>query len=126
MNRRTLVLTAGLIAIGAGFANGAGAQMADIKGVLTFESGGEIPKGQISVTLSNPVTATGAEKTLLESDGTATSIPFSVSLADTARDAGKLKIIVRLEREDGWLLARGSALIEAGEQVEIQLNTAVY
>ena len=126
MNRRALVLSAGLLAAGAALANGAGAQMADIRGTLTFESGSEIPKGQISVTLSDTAKTLGAERILLESDGTTTSIPFSVQLPKTARDAGTLKIVVRLEREDGWLLARGSSLVDSGAPVEIQLNTVIY
>jgi hypothetical protein len=34
--------------------------------------------------------------------------------------------VVRLERADGWLLARGSARIEAGAPVEVTLNTVMY
>ena len=43
-----------------------------------------------------------------------------------AAGAPTQQIVARLEREDGWLLARGSAQIEPGAPVEITLFTVMY
>jgi hypothetical protein len=37
-----------------------------------------------------------------------------------------LRIVARLERADGWLLARGSARFEAGAPLEVALRAVVY
>jgi hypothetical protein len=37
-----------------------------------------------------------------------------------------LQIVARLERADGWLLARGSTQFAAGGSVTVTLNEAVY
>jgi hypothetical protein len=37
-----------------------------------------------------------------------------------------LRIVARLERADGWLLARGSAQLEAGAPVHVTLNVVMY
>jgi hypothetical protein len=34
--------------------------------------------------------------------------------------------VARLERADGWLVARGSAELEAGSPVSVTLNAVMY
>jgi hypothetical protein len=37
-----------------------------------------------------------------------------------------LQIVARLERADGWLVARGSARFEAGSPVYVTLSAVMY
>lgn len=116
-DRRALLLAAGgglAAAASAGFAVGG-----EIRGVVEYEGGGPIPRGRLLIGQED---AGDAPATRIDSDGKSASIAFS--LVDGA--TGGRRVVVRLERADGWLLARGSATPEPGRPVTVTLYAAMY
>ncbi len=103
-----------------------------IRGTVEFEGGAAIPEGRLVVTLEdrNPTKDAQAGKAAqarvdMDSDGAATALEFDLP-ATGASAPQKGEIVVRLERADGWLLARGSSPLKQGEPVRITLFTAMY
>lgn len=134
-DRRAILFAAGTAALVA--ATGAvAAQAADIRGVVAFEGGTAIPEGRIEVYLDAPATgsvagsAAGggarvqASKARLASDGGMKSVEFSLPAGATVSQPQQ--VVAQLLREDGWLLARGSAEVKDGATVEITLYTVMY
>lgn len=126
---RSILMAAGTAAVFAVAVAGAtAAQPTDIRGTVTFDGGVVIPKGHIEISLKETASAKNAASpataAALESDGGARTIEFSLP-ADPATSSAR-EVVVRLEREDGWLLARGSATIKPGAPVEITLFTVMY
>jgi uncharacterized lipoprotein YbaY len=128
-NRRTVLMTAGAAAVAAA-AGSAAAQSADISGAVTFEGGAAIPEGHIEVYLEDPAIQDSARRraatTRIVSDGASKAIAFSLSPPVGWTASPTLQIVARLERADGWLVARGSARFEAGSPVSLTLNTVMY
>ncbi len=128
-DRRTVLVTAGAAAVAAA-AGPVAAQSTDISGEVTFEGGAAIPKGHLEIYLEDPAIQDKARrraaKTRIESDGGSKEIAFSLSRPASSADSPTLRIVARLERADGWLVARGSARIEAGSPVHVTLNTVMY
>jgi uncharacterized lipoprotein YbaY len=128
-DRRTLLITAGAAAVAAA-AGPAAAQSTDIGGAVTFEGGAVIPKGHLEIYLEDPAIQDNAQrrvaKTRIESDGASKTIEFSLSPLASSTASPTLQIVARLERADGWLVARGSARFEAGSPVYVTLNTVMY
>ncbi|MBC9247632.1 hypothetical protein H4P12_13170 [Paracoccus sp. 11-3] len=130
-DRRAILLAAGTAALVATTGTVA-AQAADIRGVVEFEGGTAIPEGKIEVYLDDPATgpATGdtargqASKAQLASDGGMKAVEFSLPV-DPAGQSSQ-QIVAQLLREDGWLLARGSAEVKAGAPAKITLYTVMY
>ncbi len=126
-NRRTILIAAGAAAAAA-VADTALAQSTNIRGIVNYEGGTAVPEGQIAIYLEDPALPNGtqnrAAETHVKSDGGARTIAFSFPPPESSSPT--LQIIARLERKDGWLLARGSAQYEAGAPVSITLNTAMY
>ncbi len=110
MNHRALILTAALMA------GPNEAQSGDIEGSLVFQAGAAIPAGRIELSLRN----NAPPDIQITSDGTARQIAFTLTGPLPAR------IVARLERPDGWLLARGSATLEPGKPVEVTLHPVLY
>src|SRR5262245_46852190 len=110
-DRRTVLMTAA--AAVAAVAGSVAAQSTDIRGAVTFEGGAEIPKGHIEVYLEDAAIQDNAQrrvaKTRIESDGGSKAIEFSLSALPASTASTTLRIVARLERADGWLVARGSA-----------------
>lgn len=107
------------------------AQATEIHGEVVYEDGRAIPEGQIEIYLEDSATQDNAQRhaseTLIKSDGGSKMIVFSFSPeAHWDPTSPTLQIIARLERADGWLLARGSTKLEPGSSVFITLNTAMY
>jgi len=126
--RHGSLLAAGLLAAGIGTAAPSiSAQAADIGGTILFEGGAKIPEGRVAVFLEDSA-ATGVRGsgTRLESTGAAKAIAFSLPGTDDITASRTLQVVARLEREDGWLLARGSAKVRAGGPVDITLFKAMY
>ena len=129
-NRLSALMAAGAVT----FATSTGAVMAQpdkMQGIVQFENGLAIPKGQIEIYLEDSAIQTTAResplKTQLESHGKERTMIFSLpSSALVNARSDTVQIVARLERDDGWLLARGSAQLEAGQPVEITLNTVMY
>ena len=128
-DRRTVLLAAGVAAVAAA-AGTVAAQSTDIRGTVTFEGGGVIPKGHLEIYLEDPAIQDKerrrAAKTSVKSDGGSKTIAFSLPLPASSTASPTLQIVARLERADGWLLARGSAQFEAGSPVYVTLNTVMY
>ncbi|WP_299911646.1 hypothetical protein [uncultured Paracoccus sp.] len=128
-DRRRLLFAAGTAAV-AVVAGSVSAQSGGVSGTVTFEGGGPIPKGQIEITLENSAVAKTAQSLAatagVESNGKATALEFTLPAATLAKAVPTQEIVAQLLREDGWLLARGSAQIEPGAPVEITLYTVMY
>lgn len=127
-DRRTVLMAAGAAVVAAA-AGTVAAQSMDIRGAVKFEGGAVIPEGHIEIYLEDPAVQDNARrrtaKTRIKSDGLSKTIAFSLPSSSTA-SSPKLQIVARLERVDGWLLARGSAQFETVSPAYITLNTAMY
>ncbi|RVE91669.1 hypothetical protein [Sinorhizobium meliloti] len=127
-DRRTVLMTVGAAAVAA-VAGPVAAQSPDIRGAVTFE-GGAVPEGHLEIYLEDPAIQDKARRrateTRIKSDGTSTSIAFSLSPPVSVKASPTLRIVARLERADGWLVARGSTRFEAGSPVYVTLNAVMY
>jgi uncharacterized lipoprotein YbaY len=128
-DRRAVLMVGGAAALAAA-TGAASAQSTDVRGVVTFAGGRSIPEGNIKIYLENLAIQDSAQRRVAEtrvnSDGGSKTIDFSFSRPASTTASPTLQIVARLERADGWLLARGSAQIKASVPVEITLNDAVY
>lgn len=129
-NRRNLLKTAGATALTVATAQAA-AQSGEVRGTVTFSDGSQIPAGYLKVRLEDPTVRNKAQRRLAEvrikTKGADKAVPFVLAAsADSSTASAKLEIVARLEREDGWLIARGSAQFEAGRAVNVTLNTVQY
>lgn len=126
-DRRTMLLAAGTAAVAA-VAGAAPAQSPDIRGTVEFEGGAFIPKGQLAITVEDPALRDdpqhSAASMRVESDGGSRMMDFSLPQAGPASESAQ--VVARLERADGWLLARGSAPLEAGAPILVTLYTVMY
>ena len=99
-----------------------------IDGIVAFAEAAPIPKGRVVIELEAPQHA--AIRTTLRSDGTARAIPFSIDGIDglPSANAPRARLVGRLERNDGRLLARGTAPLREGGAgpVSIVLYAAMY
>lgn len=128
-DRRTMLMTVGAVAVAA-VAGSVAAQSADIRGAVTLKSGAVIPEGHLEIYLEDPAIQDAAQRrtveTRIESDGRLGAIAFSLTLPAGSSPSSTLRIVARLERADGWLVARGSTKLEAGQPVNLTLNTVTY
>lgn len=128
-DRRTVLMTVGAAAVAAA-ARSVAAQSTDIRGAVTFESGAVIPKGHLEIYLEDPAVQDSARRrateTRIKSDGGSKTIAFSLTPPASLSASRTLRIVARLERADGWLVARGSTQLKAGEPVNVTLNTVMY
>ncbi|PSJ51353.1 hypothetical protein [Kumtagia ephedrae] len=128
-DRRTVLITAAAAAVAAA-AVPVAAQSPHIRGEVTFAGGAVIPKGDLEIYLEDHAaqdkTQRRAAATRLKSDGGAKAIAFSLAPPVSPAASQTLRIVARLERADGWLLARGSTEVEAGSAVQVTLNTVMY
>ncbi len=127
--RRTVLMAAGAAAVVAA-AGTATAQSTDIRGEVTFKGDVAIPEGHLEIYLEDPAIKDKAQrraaKTRVKSDGGSKAIEFSLPLTKSPTVSPTLQIVARLERADGWLVARGSARVEAGSPVHVTLKTVMY
>ncbi len=128
-DRRTVLMTVGAAAVAA-VAGPVAAQSTDIRGTVTFEGGAVIPKGHLEIYLEDPAIQNNARRrateTRIRSDGGSRTIAFSLSPPASSTASPTLRIVARLERADGWLVARGSTQLEAGSPVNVTLNAVMY
>lgn len=126
-DRRTILLAAGTTAMAA-VTGAAAAQSGQISGTVTYEGGTAIPKGQIVISMDGNTSADNARaaQATLNSDGKSASVDFVVSMPARSANAAPAEIIAQLLREDGWLLARGSAALVHGAPLAITLYTVMY
>lgn len=128
-DRRTVLMAAGAVAVAAA-TGAAAAQSTDIRGSVTFVGGKAIPEGHLEIYLEDPAIQDSgrrrAAKTSLKSEGGSKTIEFSLPLPASSTASPTLQIVARLERADGWLVARGSAQFEAGLPVHVTLKAVIY
>ena len=103
-------------------------EAADITGTVELAGGEAIPKGQVRIYIegSDAGAPQGDREAKVRSDGGLKTVDFSLAQPATPSAMPSLRVIARLERDDGWLLARGSALAESGSPVRIILRTVMY
>jgi uncharacterized lipoprotein YbaY len=128
-DRRKVLMAAGAAAVAAA-AGPVAAQSTNIHGAVTFEGGAVVPNGHLEIYLEDPAIQDNARrrvaKTRIESDGKSKAIPFSLSPPASSTASPALRIVARLERADGWLVARGSTQFEVGSPIHVTLNTVMY
>lgn len=128
-DRRTVLMTVGAAAVAA-VAGSVAAQSTDVRGAVTFESGAVIPEGHLEIYLEDSADQDSAQRrtteTRVKSDGKSKTIAFSLTPPASSSASPTRRIVARLERADGWLVARGSTQFKAGEPVNVTLNTVMY
>lgn len=129
-NRRAVLMAAGAAAVVAATARAA-AQSTHIRGTVAFKGNEAIPEGQLDIYLEDPAikekTQRRGAETRIKSSGGSKKLEFSLPLtASPAAASPTLRIVARLERADGWLVARGSAKVEVGSPVHVTLKTVMY
>jgi uncharacterized lipoprotein YbaY len=128
-DRRTVLIAAGTAAVVAATRQAA-AQSADFRGTVTFKGGAVIPKGRLEIYLEDPAIQDKAKrraaKTRIESNGKSKAMAFSLTMPAGLAASPTQRIVVRLERADGWLLARGSAQAGAGSPAKVALSAVIY
>jgi uncharacterized lipoprotein YbaY len=128
-DRRTVLIAAGTAAVAA-VARQATAQSTDFRGTVIFKGGAVIPEGRLEIYLEDPAIQDKARrrtaKTHIESDGKSRAMAFSLATPAGLAGSSTQRIVARLERADGWLLARGSAQVGTGLPVQVALSAVVY
>jgi hypothetical protein len=124
-DRRSVLAAAGTAALLA-LAGPAQAEDQEIRGTVAFVGDTLIPKGQIRIRLEGLGDDTPRPEAELASDGRATEVDFRI-LLPAAQGAGTgARIVGRLERKDGWLLARGSVQVRTDLPIALVLHTVMY
>lgn len=128
-DRRTVLIAAGTAAVAAATRQAA-AQSTDFRGTVTFKGGAVIPKGRLEIYLEDPAiqdkTQWRTAKMHIESDGKSKAMAFSLATPAGLAASPTQRIVARLERADGWLLARGSAPVGIGSSAQVALSAVVY
>jgi hypothetical protein len=128
-DRRTVLVAAGAAAVAAAPGTVA-AQATDIQGAVVFESGADVPEGVLVIYLEDRAAKGGVPRRRaemrLQSDGKLKTVEFSVASPAAAIASPNLQIVARLERADGWLVARGSTTFKAGSPVKVTLSPVMY
>lgn len=128
-DRRTVLLAVGTAAFAAAALAGTARPM-EVEVTVGFEGDEFVPKGQLVVYLDDPASPDDArslaEATNVGSDGGSRNIDISLPLPPGADTSSPQQIVARLERPDGWLLARGSTQLDTGAPVIITLYTVMY
>lgn len=130
INRRSILMATGAV-IATAAAGTVSAQSTDSRGTVNFEGGKVIPEGHVEIYVEDPAIRdtmlNRATRTHLQSYGISKTIDFSFSQpAGLTASSPTLQIVARLERVDGWLLARGSSKFVPGSPIYITLNTVMY
>lgn len=126
-DRRAVLAAAGAAAVAAAAGPGA-AQAPDVRGAVAFDGGAAIPEGRLRLYLEDPAVADAqprVSEAFAESDGKATEIAFSLAPGALAASPTR-RVVARLERPDGWLIARGSAEADPGSTVSVVLKPVIY
>jgi uncharacterized lipoprotein YbaY len=128
-DRRAVLIAAGTAAVAAA-AGSAVAQSIDVRGTVVFKGGAVIPEGQLEIYLEDPAIQDKAQrptaKTRIESDGKSKAMAFSLAAPTGLAASPTQRIVARLERADGWLLARGSAPVGTGLPAQVALSAVAY
>lgn len=129
-NRRLALISLAVLIGGSSMAETATGPAGTISGRISFADGEAIPKGQIVIFLEqpdDPSTAVRSETDIsVTSDGKSTAIPFSLPTNATTAGSSLTMVVALLEREDGWLLARGSTKINPGNPTDVTLYDVIH
>lgn len=127
-NRRSMMIAGAGVAAVAALSAASATQAADIRGTVTYAGGEFIPEGRLEIYVEHLVAGKGSRgaETRIDSLGKSRSLAFSLPLPGGSRAPAAQEIVAQLLREDGWLLARGSAQAQSGAPVEIELYTVMY
>ena len=127
-DRRTMLF--GAIAATFAAAGRATTQPTAIRGTVTYEGGAVIPEGDLTIYLEDPAFRENAQRRApeahIDSDGKSNATAFSLPLPKDWTPSRTLQVVARLERADGWLLARGSAQFDPYSPVHVILHVALY
>jgi hypothetical protein len=127
--RRAVLIAAGTAAVAVA-ARPAAVQAAELRGSVVFEGGAAIPEGRLEIYLEDPAIQDKARRraaeTRIESDGKSKAVSFSLTPPAGWATSPTRRIVARLERADGWLLARGSAPASASSPVQVALGAVMY
>ena len=127
LNRRTLMIGTAVVAA---TSVSAMAQPTEIRGVIVFEGGLAIPKGSIEVILEDPAIPDSAQRSIatteIDSGGRDRTLPFSLPVPDDVTVSPAMQLVARLERADGWLLARGSTPFDGGQSERVTVYEVIY
>jgi len=108
IDRRRMLLTAGAAGIAA--CGPVAGQSSDIRGTVAFERGAVVPEGYLEIYLEDSAIEDDARRRLAEtrvaSNGGSKTIGFSLPYPARAAASPTWRIVARLERADGWLVAR--------------------
>jgi uncharacterized lipoprotein YbaY len=127
--RRAVLIAAGTAAIAAA-AGPVVAQSADVRGTVVFAGGAAIPEGLIEIYLEDPAVPDKARRRAAETriacDGKSKAVAFSLAPPAGLAASPTRRIVARLERADGWLLARGSAQAGDNSPALVALSAVLY
>ncbi|HEY5820198.1 MAG TPA: hypothetical protein VIU14_17710 [Mesorhizobium sp.] len=129
--RRKVLTTLGATALAAATEPSSAGGLVEIRGDVTYSTGGPIPEGYLKIRLEDPNGGSKAQRRIAEvhvkSSGAVDTEPFVLN-APRSRVEGSapLEVVARLEREDGWLIARGSQHFRGSGPVSVTLNTVMY
>jgi uncharacterized lipoprotein YbaY len=128
-DRRAVLVAAGAAALVAATGTVV-AQSINVRGAVTFKDGVAIPEGNIEIYIEDLAIRDRAQRRVAEthvtSDGGSKMIDFSFDRPASATASPTLQIVARLERPDGWLVARGSAQLDATSPVNVTLTEVSY
>lgn len=128
MTKRPTGSRAVMMVAGMAMATMATAQPDGIDVTVAFEGGAVIPEGRVEIYLDDPSSGGDARRrgdgAYVESGGKSKTL--DVFLPTGAAGSPAREIVAVLEREDGWMLARGSATFEGHSSVRIVLDVAMY
>ena len=102
----------------------ASAGPAEIAGTVTLAGGGAVPAGVVVVYAEDPAARQRLAETRIASEGRARSIPFALPVPATMPPG--LRAVARLERANGWLVARASAPIAVDAPLRLVLAIVAY
>lgn len=129
LNRRTVLMNAGAAAV-ATVAGPVAGQSQGILGTVIFEGDGAIPKGTLKIYLEDLAVRESGRRRIatarIESDGGSKTIAFALPGPASSTGSAMLRIVARLERADGWLVARGSTQLGVGTTTSVTLHAAMY
>ncbi|WP_265502759.1 hypothetical protein [Paracoccus beibuensis] len=124
---RRMILLAGASAAVTRVALADAARPAEITVKIGFEGGKPIPKGRLVAYLEGPAEAQHvAARADTESNGKPREIRIPLPLPPGTDMSSPRQVVAELQRDDGWLLARGSAQVEEGLSAVITLYIVMY
>lgn len=128
-DRRTVLLAAGTAAAAA-VSGSVSAQVTSIHGTVDYEGGKVIPEGYLKISVDDAAEQNPAQHSAsgvrVESNGASKVMDFTMPVPALPGGLEGAQIVARLERVDGWLLARGSVQFELNSPLHITLFTAMY